>query len=160
MTDIPYLRLEAAVQQLAERTRNRQPTGRTHNAADDTIGTADTDDAVGFDPLPLLSILDRHHVPAVVIGQLAGIMHGSRELTGDLDLLWDGDPRRAAAFAGAFAAAGATLTDNDDRPLPCEPPSFRCRRSCSGAPRPAATAARRPCPGAMSRSPNSCRAAR
>ena len=25
------------------------------------------------------------------MGQVAGIMHGSRELTGDLDLLWDGD---------------------------------------------------------------------
>jgi hypothetical protein len=124
MTDIAYLRLEAAIRRLADQTRNRPPTGRTHDAADDTIGTADTDDAVGFDPRPLLSVLDRHHVPAVVIGQLAGVMHGSLELTGDLDLLWDGAGRHARAFAGAFAAAGATLTDNDDVSVPCKPAAF------------------------------------
>jgi len=42
-----------------------------------------------------------------VMGQVAGIMHGSRELTGDLDLLWDGDHGQAPALAAAFAAAGA-----------------------------------------------------
>ena len=59
-----------------------------------------------------------------VMGQVAGIMHGSRELTGDLDLLWDGDRGRAPALAAAFAAAGASLSDRDGRPLPCEPAAF------------------------------------
>jgi hypothetical protein len=51
-------------------------------------------------------------------------MHGSRELTGDLDLLWDGDGRQAPGLAAAFAAAGATIADPEGRPLPCEPAAF------------------------------------
>jgi hypothetical protein len=58
------------------------------------------------------------------MGQVAGIMHGSRELTGDLDLLWDGDRKQAPALAAAFAAAGATLADPEGRPLPCESAAF------------------------------------
>ncbi len=39
-------------------------------------------------------------------------MHGSTELTGDLDLLWDGTPEQAHALRGALAAAGcADLPD-------------------------------------------------
>lgn len=51
-------------------------------------------------------------------------MHGSRELTGDLDLLWDGDHGQAPALAAAFAAAGASLADDEGRPVPCEPAAF------------------------------------
>jgi hypothetical protein len=51
-------------------------------------------------------------------------MHGSAELTGDLDLLWDGDPGHAPALAAAFASVGASLADNDGRPLPCTPAAF------------------------------------
>ncbi|MEV6791442.1 hypothetical protein AB0M87_05450 [Streptomyces sp. NPDC051320] len=43
---------------------------------------------------------------AKVIGQVAGILHGSPELTGDLYLLWDGDPvqaqRLTVAAPGGF----------------------------------------------------------
>jgi hypothetical protein len=52
-------------------------------------------------------------------------MHGSRELTGDLDLLWDGDEANAPALAGAFASVSAELADDDGLPLPCEPAAFR-----------------------------------
>lgn len=38
------------------------------------------------------------------MGQVTGIMHGSRELTGDLDLLWDGEARQADALSATFAA--------------------------------------------------------
>jgi len=58
------------------------------------------------------------------MGQVAGIMHGSRELTGDLDLLWDGDLGQAPALAAAFAAAGASLADDEGRLVPCEPAAF------------------------------------
>ena len=110
-------RLQDAVHRLAEATAGRSRTGVTHHDADDEFGTAATDDAIGFNPFPLLRALDEAGVQAVVIGQVAGIMHGSRELTGDLDLLWDGRAVNAQAMADAFTGVGATLTDDDDRPL-------------------------------------------
>jgi hypothetical protein len=110
---------------LADETRGRPRTGLTHHDADDVTGTTGTDDAVGFDPLPLLRALDRAGARVVVIGQVAGIMHGSAELTGDLDLLWDGDPAQAAALANAFTQMSAQLTNDDGAPVPCGPAAFR-----------------------------------
>ena len=52
------------------------------------------------------------------IGQVAGILHGSCELTGDLDMLWSGAPDEASAIAAALSAAGASLFDDDGQPLP------------------------------------------
>ncbi|GAB2944286.1 hypothetical protein ACFMQL_33920 [Nonomuraea fastidiosa] len=116
--DDPLERLRAA----ARRTREtrRESTGLSHEDADDDVGTIGTDGALGFDPFPLLEALHRHGVRAVVIGQVAGIMHGSAELTGDLDLLWDGSPAHAPAVAAAFASIGARLGGG----LPLEPESF------------------------------------
>jgi hypothetical protein len=102
----------------------RPRTGRTHQDADDAAGTVATDDAIGFDPLPLLRAIDEHGATVVVIGQVAGIMHGSGELTVDLDLLWDGDQRQAAALAAAFSSVAAALTDEDGVPVRCEPAAF------------------------------------
>jgi hypothetical protein len=59
-----------------------------------------------------------------VIGQVAGILHGSQELTGDLDLLWDGDTRQADALSAAFACVSAELADADGIPVRCEPAAF------------------------------------
>lgn len=112
----PLQRLDDAVRRLAELTRDRPRTGRTHDDGDDETGTVATDDAVGFDPVPLLRELDRAGARVCAIGQVAGILHGSAELTGDLDLLWDGDPAQAPALAAGFAAVGATLTDDAGRP--------------------------------------------
>lgn len=70
-------------------------------------GTVATDDAIGFDPLPLLRAFCDWGARVVVIGQVAGILHGSRELTGDLDLLWDGSSRQASALTAAFASVSA-----------------------------------------------------
>jgi hypothetical protein len=117
-------RLEVAVRLLAQQTRNRPRIGRSHQDADDTAGTVATDDAIGFDPLPLLRALDEHGAHVVVIGQVAGIMHGSRELTGDLDLLWDGDPKQALALTAAFASVSAVLADKDGAAIRCEPAAF------------------------------------
>ena len=117
-------RLRQAVRSQAGQTCGRALTGRSHEDADDVIGTAATDDAIGFDPLPLLRALDEHGARVVVIGQVAGIMHGSREPTGDLDLLWDGHQRQAAALAAVFASASASLTDQDGVPVDCEPAAF------------------------------------
>jgi hypothetical protein len=120
----PFDRLQDAVSRLSELTRGRVPGGRSHQGADDEIGTADTDDAIGFDPMPLLRALDAHGARVVAIGQVAGILHGSQELTGDLDLLWDGDIGQAAALAAAFGSVSAELADSEGVPVPCEPAAF------------------------------------
>lgn len=122
--DMAIRRLNQAVGRLREAVSGRERRGLSHDEADDVAGTVATDDAIGFNPLPLLRALHRHGAEVVVIGQVAGIMHGSAELTGDLDLLWDGGPRQAPALAAAFASAGASLADDDGRPLPCEPGAF------------------------------------
>ncbi|MBA2895721.1 hypothetical protein [Nonomuraea soli] len=124
MNEDPLVRLRDAVARTRELVRNRAATGLHHEEADPAIGTIGTDSARGFDPFPLLEALHGHGARAVVIGQVAGIMHGSAELTGDLDLLWDGDPGQAAALAAAFVSVGAVLNDDDGAPVPCEPESF------------------------------------
>src|SRR5262249_55725102 len=105
--DNPLGRLADAVDRLELHTRNPPLTGIGHHDADDIIGTLETDDARGFDPRHLLRAFARHGATVVVIGQVAGILHGSAALTGDLDLLWDGSPDTADALASAFAEAGA-----------------------------------------------------
>lgn len=117
-------RLRAAVRRLAVLTEQRERTGRSHEDGDDVVGTVDTDDAHGFNPLPLLQALHERGAGVVVIGQVAGIMHGSVELTGDLDLLWDGAKERTAALAAAFASVSASLTDADGVPVACAPAAF------------------------------------
>src|ERR1700737_4853023 len=116
--------LRDAVERTRVLTTGRSATGRTHDDADDTQGTFATDSAVGFDPFPLLEALHRFGVRAVVIGQVAGILHGSAELTGDLDLLWDGDPSRAGYLSAAFAAVGSHLIDDDGVSIALGPEAF------------------------------------
>ncbi|MFI7108663.1 hypothetical protein ACIBK9_20325 [Nonomuraea sp. NPDC050227] len=124
MIDEPLDRLRAAARRTRELALDRGATGVGHEDADDDAGTIGTDGALGFDPFPLLEALHRHRVRAVVIGQVAGIMHGSAELTGDLDLLWDGHPAHAPALAAAFASVGARLADETGGPLPLHPDSL------------------------------------
>ncbi|GAB3137686.1 hypothetical protein [Microbispora hainanensis] len=125
MIDEPLERLRAAARRTRELALTRVSTGLGHEDADadadDDVGTIGTDGALGFDPFPLLEALHRHGVRAVVIGQVAGIMHGSAELTGDLDLLWDGEPVHAPALAAAFMSLGARLTDETGIPLATAP---------------------------------------
>ncbi|MFE1237290.1 hypothetical protein ACIPH4_05960 [Streptomyces tendae] len=102
------LRLRRAVARTRQATRDRAPVGRRPEDADDVRGTYATDGALGFDPFPFLRALHDAGSQAVVIGQVAGIMHGSTELTGDLDLLWDGTPGEARALRAALAARGCT----------------------------------------------------
>ena len=116
--------LLSSLKRIAEVTANREPSGRTHENADDIIGTIDCDDAIGFDPLPLLASLDRAGVKAVVIGQVAGILHGSLDLTGDLDLLWSGHDDEVAGMVMAFTDVDASLSDDDGRSVTCGPAAF------------------------------------
>ena len=48
-----------------------------------------------------------------VFGQVAGILHGSSEPTGDLDLLGDGSHDTLDRMATSFEAAGVILRDED-----------------------------------------------
>src|SRR5579872_2360312 len=121
----PIRWLEEAVRRLGEATAGRERHGLSHDDADDVTGTALTDDAIGFNPLPLLCTLHEHGAVVAVMGQVAGIMHGSRELTGDLDLLWDGDTAQAGLLAAAFDQESARLTNDDGVPVPCAPEAFR-----------------------------------
>jgi hypothetical protein len=125
MMDDPAIgRLTAAVARLAAYTAGRATTGRSHDDADGVTGSVDTDDALGFDPFVLLRAFHVSGAHVVVIGQVAGIMHGSAELTGDLDVLWSGDPDQAPRLASAFVAVGAVLSDEDGRPVACAPEAF------------------------------------
>ncbi|MFC4535222.1 hypothetical protein [Sphaerisporangium dianthi] len=124
MIDEPLERLRAAVRRTRELALNRASTGLGHQDADDDVGTIGTDGALGFDPFPLLEALHRNGVRGVVIGQVAGIMHGSTELTGDLDLLWDGAPAHAPALAAAFTSVNAQLIDDKGDPVAMHPHSF------------------------------------
>lgn len=117
----PLDRLDAAVRRIRDHVGTRAARGVSHDDADDVVGTIDCDDAVGFAPVHLLEALDRHGARAVVIGQVAGILHGSQELTGDLDLLWSGAPSERPRFAAAFADVEAALFDDDHAPLPVTP---------------------------------------
>ena len=108
------LRLRQAIARTGDATRDRVPAGRRPEEADDVRGTFATDGALGFDPFPFLRSLHDVGSRAVVIGQVAGIMHGSTELTGDLDLLWDGTPDEAHALRDALTRCGcAELPDLD-----------------------------------------------
>src|SRR6476646_6754327 len=116
----PVTLLQQAVRRLARQTAGRAPTGLCHEDADECAGTVATDDAIGFDPIPVLRAMYESGARVMVIGQVAGIMHGSRELTGDLDLLWDGDPTQAHALVAAFTALSAALFDDEGRTLTCD----------------------------------------
>ena len=117
-------RLRNALQRIDELTQGRPRVGRGHDDADEVHGTIACDDAIGFDPLPLLRSLDEHGVRVVIIGQVAGILHGSAELTGDLDLLWSGSSTDVPAISAAFSAASAMLWDDDGCSLPVEVEAF------------------------------------
>ncbi|MDQ1397799.1 MAG: hypothetical protein QOG64_3058 [Acidimicrobiaceae bacterium] len=124
VADPALARLERAVRAIAEQSRGRPLTGLTHDDADGVGGTWFTDDAVGFDPFPLLRALHEHGAVVAVMGQVAGIMHGSEELTGDLDLLWDGGRAGRPAMAAAFGSVDAALVDDDGRAVSCSPEAF------------------------------------
>jgi hypothetical protein len=113
----PEHRLRVAITRIKEVTRGRPISGIAHDDEGGDVGSIASDDAIGFDPLPVLRALADHHAPAVVIGQVAGILHGSAELTGDLDLLWSGEPRDAERMVAAFSALRAELFDDDHRPV-------------------------------------------
>jgi hypothetical protein len=87
--------------------------GVRHDDADDDVGTFDTDYAIGFDPFPMLAIMQDSGADFAVFGQVAGIMHGSLELTGDLDILWDPSQSDVGRMAQVIGSAGLSFRDDE-----------------------------------------------
>ena len=109
MTPIEHLR--SVCEGIRMATDGRAPRGVRHDDADLEAGTFGTDDAIGFDPFPMLRLLQSTGAEYAVFGQVAGILHGSSDPTGDLDVLWDGSDASVGAMAQAFDAAGVGLRD-------------------------------------------------
>jgi hypothetical protein len=58
---------------------------------------------------PLLQALDRHGVDFVVVGGVAGLVHGSSYPTYDLDIAYSRDPSNLRRLAAALAEIDVTL---------------------------------------------------
>jgi hypothetical protein len=62
-----------------------------------------------FDPLPLLRALAEHEVDFVMVGGLAGVLHGSARVTRDLDVAYSRDRRNLVRLAAMLVSVHATL---------------------------------------------------
>jgi hypothetical protein len=58
---------------------------------------------------PLLELLDRHAVDFIVVGGIAGIVHGSAHPTFDFDVVYARDERNLKRMASALTELGVTL---------------------------------------------------
>lgn len=109
----PIARLRVASERVRAVAAAVEPSGVRHDDADDVIGTLATDDAIGFDPFPMLDLMQRSGANFAVFGQVAGILHGSVELTGDLDLLWDGAGTSVEMLARELERSSVAIRDED-----------------------------------------------
>ncbi len=64
---------------------------------------------VGLEPRPIFEALKRHGVRFVVIGGIAGRLHGSPRVTGDLDICYPRGAEDLDRLAAALAEIGVTL---------------------------------------------------
>jgi hypothetical protein len=65
--------------------------------------------AAEFDPAPILDALEEHGVDFVVVGGLAGMAHGSRYPTNDMDVAYERGRENLERLATALRELGATL---------------------------------------------------
>lgn len=105
--------LRVVCEQIRAQTKGRAPLGVRHDDADGEIGTFGSDDAIGFDPFPMLGVLQTTGADYAVFGQVAGILHGSSDPTGDLDILWDGSADAIDGIAHTLEAGGVVLRGED-----------------------------------------------
>ena len=119
----PIDHLRAVCERIRAEAQSRPRRGVRHDDADPDVGTFGSDDAIDFDPFPMLELLQDTGADYAVFGQVAGILHGSSEPTGDLDVLWDGHADAIEGLARAFAGAGVVLRDEAFRPV--DPASYR-----------------------------------
>jgi hypothetical protein len=62
-----------------------------------------------FDPIPILRLLHRHQVSFVIIGGVAGYLHGSDVVTNDLDICFARDGENTRRLAAALKEMHARL---------------------------------------------------
>ena len=67
-----------------------------------------------FDPIALLEALHSHGVDHVVIGGLAGVLHGSPATTNDADIVPDPEPDNLERLAALLRDVDARLRVTDD----------------------------------------------
>lgn len=103
--------MSAACERIRREAAARPRSGLRHDDADGPQGTFASDDAIGFDPFPMLRCLQASGVNYAVFGQVAAILHGSTDLTGDLDVLWDGADDAVTDLAAVFEQVGVVLLD-------------------------------------------------
>jgi hypothetical protein len=70
-----------------------------------------------FDPIPILRLLHRHQVAFVIVGGVAGYLHGSDIVTNDLDICFARDVENTRRLAAALKEMHARL-----RGFPEDPP--------------------------------------
>jgi hypothetical protein len=78
----PIDHLRYVCEQVRAQTRDRSPLGIRHDDADGEIGTFGSDDAIGFDPFPMLALLQTSGADYAVFGQVAG-GHSARFIGAD-----------------------------------------------------------------------------
>ncbi|MFT3863507.1 MAG: hypothetical protein QM729_04485 [Solirubrobacterales bacterium] len=71
--------------------------------------TTDSNPTPSLQIRPLLELLDRHAVDFIVIGGIAGIVHGSSYPTYDFDVLYARDESNLKRMAAALTELGVTL---------------------------------------------------
>ncbi len=70
--------------------------------------------SASLDPAEILRILAQHEVRFVVVGGIAGALHGSTTLTADLDILYDRNGDNVERLASALSALRAVRRDLPD----------------------------------------------
>jgi hypothetical protein len=79
---------------------------------------------------PLLELLDRHAVDFIVIGGIAGIVHGSAHPTYDFDVVYARDEPNLRRMAAALTELGVTLRGAPPD-LPFEPDARTLAAGCN-----------------------------
>jgi hypothetical protein len=74
-------------------------------------------DRLHFDPIPAITVLNRHNVEYIIIGGIAAISHGSPLLTSDFDICYRRTPGNIERLVAALVELKAR-------------PSFSSRLSC------------------------------
>lgn len=70
--------------------------------------------AAQFEPFALLRTLEAHQVRFLLIGGIAGVLHGSPSMTNDLDICHSRDKDNLENLAAALVELGATLRGAPD----------------------------------------------
>jgi hypothetical protein len=79
---------------------------------------------------PLIELLDRHAVDFIVIGGIAGIVHGSAQTTFDFDVVYSRDAQNLERVGAALTELGVTLR-NAPPDLPFQPDARTLAAGCN-----------------------------